>query len=278
MLFFGDGTGVPSTWRGSIDEAVRWGIGWPRQDMRPYHRGAVPDTKHVGFGLTYSSTFMHPYYVARLLNSLDHVTKGRIAFNVVTSTRRSGCGQFRLRRTDGAQHRDTNAWRNSSTSARRCGPASSRTPWCGTVRPALVIADPAKVQPIDHAGKFFKVNGPLNSCRRRRAGRCWCRPAARRAASAPPHYFADISSPPASHRRQDQAAAALDEELANGPRSRRASAYCGRRRWWSQKPSARPSGGATAAEAIPFEAVGAFLSDNAGYDFSKLPARFTCAS
>ncbi|WP_198374519.1 hypothetical protein [Neoroseomonas rubea] len=28
MLFFGDGTGIPSTWKGSEDDAVRWGIGW----------------------------------------------------------------------------------------------------------------------------------------------------------------------------------------------------------------------------------------------------------
>ena len=28
MLFFGDGTGIPDTWQGSRDEAVRWGIGW----------------------------------------------------------------------------------------------------------------------------------------------------------------------------------------------------------------------------------------------------------
>ena len=41
-------------------------------------------TSHVGFGLTYASTFMHPFYVARLLNSLDHITNGRIAFNVIT--------------------------------------------------------------------------------------------------------------------------------------------------------------------------------------------------
>ena len=32
---------------------------------------------------------MYPYYLARLFNSLDHVTGGRIAFNVITSTRRS---------------------------------------------------------------------------------------------------------------------------------------------------------------------------------------------
>ena len=35
MLFFGDGSGVPSTWRGSITPAVEWGIQWPRHDMAP---------------------------------------------------------------------------------------------------------------------------------------------------------------------------------------------------------------------------------------------------
>jgi alkanesulfonate monooxygenase SsuD/methylene tetrahydromethanopterin reductase-like flavin-dependent oxidoreductase (luciferase family) len=30
--------------------------------------------RHLGFGVTYSTTFMHPYYLARLFNSLDYVT------------------------------------------------------------------------------------------------------------------------------------------------------------------------------------------------------------
>lgn len=76
MLFPGDGTGVPSTWRGSQDTAVYWGIGWPRQDMTPLFAAMSRVTKHVGFGLTYASPFMHPYYVARLLNSMDHITNG----------------------------------------------------------------------------------------------------------------------------------------------------------------------------------------------------------
>jgi long-chain alkane monooxygenase len=46
MLFFGDGTGIPSTWRGSIEEAVRWGIGWPRQDMSPYISVLAQDYEH----------------------------------------------------------------------------------------------------------------------------------------------------------------------------------------------------------------------------------------
>lgn len=76
MLLLGDGTGIPSTWKNSEEDAVRRGIGWPRRDMSPYVALMSRVTRHVGFGLTYASTFLHPYYVARLLNSLDHVTGG----------------------------------------------------------------------------------------------------------------------------------------------------------------------------------------------------------
>src|SRR3546814_6926166 len=38
LLFFGDGTGIPSTWRGSIAPAVEWGVQWPRHDMSPVIR------------------------------------------------------------------------------------------------------------------------------------------------------------------------------------------------------------------------------------------------
>jgi alkanesulfonate monooxygenase SsuD/methylene tetrahydromethanopterin reductase-like flavin-dependent oxidoreductase (luciferase family) len=57
--------------------------------MSPWITAMSRVTSHVGFGLTYASTFMHPFYVARLLNSLDHITNGRIAFNVISSQRRS---------------------------------------------------------------------------------------------------------------------------------------------------------------------------------------------
>src|ERR1700746_1899983 len=94
-------TGLIS-WRGhctpqrtpSFEEGVRWGVQWPRQDMRPVLAVLSQQTRHIGFGLTYSSTFMHPFYVARLLNSLDHVTGGRIAFNVVASTRRADAANY----------------------------------------------------------------------------------------------------------------------------------------------------------------------------------------
>ena len=46
-------------------------------------------TSGVGFGLTMSTTYHHPFHVARVFNSLDHVTRGRIAWNVVTSAYKS---------------------------------------------------------------------------------------------------------------------------------------------------------------------------------------------
>src|SRR3546814_9401796 len=60
LLFFGDGTGIPSTWRGSIAPAVEWGVQWPRHDMSPVIAAMSTVTESIGFGLTYSSTFMHP--------------------------------------------------------------------------------------------------------------------------------------------------------------------------------------------------------------------------
>ena len=94
FMFWGDGTGIPSTWKGNRDDAVRWGVGWPRQDMSPYIAALSQITSRIGFGLTYSSTYMHPFYTSRLLNSLDHVTGGRIAFNVVASSRKADAANY----------------------------------------------------------------------------------------------------------------------------------------------------------------------------------------
>ncbi len=56
----GDGTGTPDTWRGNRDAAVEWGVNWPRQDLQPNAVAMARETKHVGFGLTYSTTFHAP--------------------------------------------------------------------------------------------------------------------------------------------------------------------------------------------------------------------------
>ncbi|XUL91833.1 LLM class flavin-dependent oxidoreductase [Streptomyces galilaeus] len=161
LLFFGDGSGIPSTWRGSIAPAVEWGIQWPRHDMAPVIAAMSTVTEKVGFGLTYSSTFMHPFYVARLLNSLDHVTGGRIAFNVVASTRGADAANYGF-----AELMDHDLrYERMEEFVDVC-----RALWDSVAPDAIVrdrstgrFADPAKVHPIDHEGRFFTVKGPLAS-------------------------------------------------------------------------------------------------------------------
>ena len=43
-------------------------------------------TRHIGLGATVSTSFGEPYHVARTFGSIDHITRGRAAWNVVTSS------------------------------------------------------------------------------------------------------------------------------------------------------------------------------------------------
>jgi FMN-dependent oxidoreductase (nitrilotriacetate monooxygenase family) len=275
LIFFGDGTGIPSTWKGSRDEAVRWGISWPRHDMSPVITAMSRVTKKIGFCLTYSSTFMHPFYVARLMNSLDHVTDGRVAFNVITSTRRADAANYGF----DALMEHTARYERMEEFVDVCfalwdSVAPDAFAWD---RESGIVADPEKVHAIDHRGEFFQVMGPLNVVPSPQV-----RPVMIQAGSSPrgiqasAHFaelvFANSQTPEARlrHRR------ALDEALVAAGRDPASVGIV-----WATTFIV----GETAAEAaqrkesllsmIPREAVGAYLSHNVGYDFATLPARFT---
>ncbi|GGC86929.1 methylene-tetrahydromethanopterin reductase [Chelatococcus reniformis] len=275
FIFFGDGTGIPSTWQGSPDAAVKWGIGWPRQDMSPYIALMSRLTRHVGFGLTYSSTFMHPFYVARLLNSLDHVTGGRMAFNVITSTRRADAANYGF---DELMDHDLRYERMEEFIA------VCKALWDSVAPDAFVwdretgiVADTAKVRPIDHVGRFFKVKGPLASVPSPQGRPVLIQAGAsprgiRASAQIADHVFA--MSP--GLERQTRHRAVLDQALADQGRNPQGVGIL-----WDVVLIVAE----TEAEAkrrreqlltvVPPEAVGAFLSHQIGYDLSKLPAQFT---
>ena len=275
MIFSGDGTGVPDTWRGSRDAAIEWGMNWPRQDLNPVMVAMSRVTKHIGFGMTYSSTFMHPYYTARLMNSLDHVTGGRMAMNLVTSTRAADAANFgfdelmehgaRYDRMEEFVDVCRMLWDSVEPDAMLWDHATGR------------VGDPAKVRDVSHAGRFFKVQGPLNtppSPQRRpvliQAGGS---PRGVRAAAyvADLAFGADMALPLQVKQR-----AALDAALAALGRDPSSVGIL----WQTPITVAETAREANARRdslltAVPDEAVGAYLSYNAGYDFSTLPARFT---
>ena len=277
MLFFGDGSGIPSTWRGSIEPAVEWGIQWPRHDMSPVIAAMSTATERVGFGLTYSSTFMHPFYVARLLNSLDHVTGGRIAFNVVASTRGADAANYGF----GELMDHDLRYERMEEFVAVC-----RALWDSVAPDAIVrdratgrFADPAKVHPIDHEGRFFTVKGPLASVPSPQH-----HPLVVQAGNSPRGIaasarFADlVFGFGGSLTGQQRHRKLLDEALlAEGRDPARVGIL------WATQVIV----GSTTAEARARrdsadefwneESVATYLSHNAGYDFSTLPGSFRLA-
>lgn len=274
LLFFGDGSGIPSTWQGSRDGAVEWGIQWPRHDMSPVIAAMSTVTQRVGFGLTYSSTFMHPFYVARLLNSLDHVTAGRIAFNVVASTRLADAQNYGF---DQLLEHELRYERMEEFIA------VCKALW-QSVEPDAILrdretrrfADPAKVHPIDHHGRFFDVAGPLASVPSPQIEPVLVQAGASPRGIRASASFADLvfgfgSSTAGMQRHR----AKLDEELAAQGRDPETVGIL----WDLQAViGATDDEAATRKQAIldawTPEMVGVSLSHNSGYDFSTLPDKF----
>jgi long-chain alkane monooxygenase len=159
MLFFGDTGGTPDDFGGSHDAVVKYGAKWPRHDMTPMIPLMARAAPGVGFAMTMSTTYHHPFHCARIFNSLDHVTKGRIAWNAVTSAYKNEAANYGY--DEMMEHDD-----RYDRAQEFLGVALKL--W-DSVEPDAVIMDrergvfldPDKVHRIDHRGKHFNVRGPL---------------------------------------------------------------------------------------------------------------------
>src|SRR5436853_3116409 len=116
-------------------------------------------TRHIGLGATYSTTYYAPFHVARTFATLDHLSGGRAAWNVVTSVNDGEAQNFGFDQTlDHDERYDradefleaTNAlWDTWEDDALILDRASG------------VFADPDKVHELNHEGKWFSVRSPL---------------------------------------------------------------------------------------------------------------------
>src|SRR5919108_155051 len=84
-LFLADVLGVYDVYGGSRDAAVASASQVPVDDPTLAISAMAAVTQHLGFAVTVSLTFEQPYALARRLTTLDHLTGGRVAWNVVTS-------------------------------------------------------------------------------------------------------------------------------------------------------------------------------------------------
>ncbi|MFE5908111.1 LLM class flavin-dependent oxidoreductase [Streptomyces wedmorensis] len=117
-------------------------------------------TEHIGLIATASTSYNEPYNLARRFASLDHVSGGRAGWNIVTTAGADAARNFGLDDTPPHKERYARADEFLEVSTRL---------WDSWADDAIVAdksagvhADAAKVRKIDHAGRFFRVDGPLN--------------------------------------------------------------------------------------------------------------------
>jgi FMN-dependent oxidoreductase (nitrilotriacetate monooxygenase family) len=158
-ILIADQTSIDMTYGGSIDTFVKYGNESINGDPVPALSMMASVTRHLGLVPTLSTGMYRPFMLARLLATLDHFSRGRAGWNVVTGGRALDY---------------ENIGEVSPPHDERYDIADEYLELCyrlweswepGAVlmdREAGIFADPAKVHEIHFAGQHFRSRGPLN--------------------------------------------------------------------------------------------------------------------
>jgi long-chain alkane monooxygenase len=157
-IFIADVIGYYDVYKGSNYHAIQQAAQIPVNDPLQLAVPISMATKHLGIGITASTSFEHPYTFARRLSTADHLTKGRVGWNIVTSYLESGAkniGQGGLRRHD-------NRYEVAEEYVEVLYKLFEGSWEEGAVvrdRNRGIFAHPEKVHEIAHKGKYFDVPG-----------------------------------------------------------------------------------------------------------------------
>lgn len=159
LMFFDDRLAMPGIYAGSVAEAVRRGARPVKLDLSIVLGLVAGVTNHIGLGATYSTTYYSPFHVARTFATLDHLSGGRAAWNVVTSVNDSEAQNFgfeehighdeRYDRADEFLEATTQLWDTWEDDALVLD------------RENAVFADPDKVHELNFKGHWYRTRGPL---------------------------------------------------------------------------------------------------------------------
>src|SRR5580698_3552293 len=94
LLIIEDTLMVPDIYQGSMETYLKYAMFAPKHDPLPLVPLLAAATKHIGIVPTLSTTFYPPFLLARLMATLDHLTEGRLGWNIVTSTSQLSAKNF----------------------------------------------------------------------------------------------------------------------------------------------------------------------------------------
>ncbi len=159
LAFFDDRLAMPDRYGDDYKESVRNGVRVVKMDPIPILAAMSASTRCIGLGGTCSTTYFEPFHVARMFATLDLMTGGRAGWNVVTSLNDSEAANFGA---DSLPEHDTRYDRADEFMEVVLGH------WDTWEDDAILLdkergifADPEKVHPLGHKGRWFRSRGPF---------------------------------------------------------------------------------------------------------------------
>lgn len=157
-FFFTDVIGVQGSYQGSRDIIFEMGMNVPIGDCTMLIPAMAHQTENIGFLYTSSVISHHPFVFARAVSTLDHLSAGRIGWNIVTSANESAFRNLGL--PGNLSHEERYSWADEYVDA-------TYKLWEGSWDVDAIVndpargiyADPTKVHNINHQGKRYSIEG-----------------------------------------------------------------------------------------------------------------------
>lgn len=157
-LFLADIVGTYDVYQGNVDTVLRESVQLPVNDPLLLVSAMAAVTSNLGFGVTVNLSYEQPYLLARRFSTLDHLTQGRVGWNIVTgyldsAARAMGLSEQlphdeRYERAD--EYLDVlyklweGSWEDGAVLRDKAG---------------RVYADPRRVHKVQHQGRYYNVDG-----------------------------------------------------------------------------------------------------------------------
>jgi FMN-dependent oxidoreductase (nitrilotriacetate monooxygenase family) len=158
-MFFADVTGLYGDSDANYDVYVTEGLQIPSNDPTVLLSALAVNTTHLGLALTSNVMQSHPFHFARQISTLDHISNGRIAWNIVTGTQDNGARNFGLSQL--TDHAERYRWADEYVDvAYKLWEGSWDEDALLQDREGSTHADPSKIHKIYHKGERYSVEGP----------------------------------------------------------------------------------------------------------------------
>lgn len=157
-MFFADVTGLYGDSDADYSVYVREGLQIPSNDPTVLLSALAVHTEHIGLALTSNVAQAHPFNFARQVSTLDHISNGRIAWNIVTGVQDNGARNFGLDRL--TDHTERYQWAEEYVDV-------TYKLWEGSWDDDALLkdrngwySDPSKIHKIHHVSERYRVEGP----------------------------------------------------------------------------------------------------------------------